>query len=334
MGTMTFGAESDEATSHAMLDRFADAGGTLIDTADVYSAGVSEEIVGSWLRRRADRDSFVVATKGRFAMGDGPNDAGASRAHLTRALDASLHRLAVDVIDLYQVHCWDPDVPLDETLETLDGFVRSGKVRYVGVSNYTGYQLARAATTCRLRNLAPLVSLQAQYNLLDRGIEWELVPECLDDGLGILVWSPLAGGWLSGKYSSSERPTGASRLGDDPGRGIEAYDLKNNPRTWSVMESVEAVAEVQRASAAAVSLAWLVDRPAISSVILGARTVEQLDQNLGALDVTLSAEERSLLDRASAPGYPVYPHGFMERYGGETIWERLGTRVVPPPIGA
>ncbi len=333
MGTMTFGAEADEAASHAMLDRFAAAGGTLIDTADVYAAGASEEIVGSWLSGRTDRDDFVIATKGRFAMGDNPNDTGAGRRHLSRALDASLRRLGVDVIDLYQVHCWDPGTPLEETLDTLDGFVRSGKVRHVGVSNYTGYQLARAVTTTRLLRRTPIVALQAQYNLLDRTIEWELVPECLDEGLGVLPWSPLAGGWLTGKYSASDRPTGTTRLGEDPARGIEAYDLKNNPRTWSVIEACRAVAEVQGVDVGAIALAWLRDRPAVSSVILGARTVEQLDANLAAVHVELAHDERTLLDRTSAPGYPLYPYGFIERYGGETVWEALATRVAPPPIG-
>ncbi len=334
MGTMTFGAESDESEAHRMLDRYAAMGGTFIDTADVYSAGRSEEIVGTWLAGRPDRDLFVVATKGRFAMGDGPNDSGAGRRHLTRALDASLTRLGVDVIDLYQVHCWDPATPLEETLDTLDGFVRSGKVRHLGLSNYAGYQLARAVTTMRLRNLAPIVALQAQYSLLDRTIEWELVPECLDEGLGILPWSPLAGGWLTGKYSPSDRPVGSTRLGEDPGRGVEAYDLRNNPRTWSVIEACRAVAEVQGVPVGTVALAWLRDRPGVSSVILGARTVEQLESNLAAAHIELGYDERTLLDRVSAPGYPLYPYGFLERYGGETIWEALGTRVAPPPIGA
>jgi aryl-alcohol dehydrogenase-like predicted oxidoreductase len=333
MGTMTFGAESDETESHRILDRYADMGGTFIDTADVYSAGRSEEIVGSWLTGRPDRDLFVVATKGRFAMGEGPNDSGAGRRHLTRALDASLRRLSLDAIDLYQVHCWDPKTPIEETLDTLDGFVRSGKVRHVGVSNYTGFQLGTAVTTCRLAGLSPIVSLQAQYNLLDRTIEWELLPGCLSAGVGMLAWSPLAGGWLSGKYSPAERPSGASRLGEDPGRGLEAYDLRNTQRTWSVLEACRAVAEVHGASLAAIALAWLRDRPGVSSVILGARTVDQLDQNLTAQMIELSPEERGLLDRTSAPGYPLYPYGFMERYGGETVWERLGTRVAPPPIG-
>ena len=334
MGTMTFGAESDERTSHAMLDRFADAGGTLIDTADVYSAGMSEEIVGRWLAKRSDRDRFVVATKGRFSAGHAADFAGASRAHLMGAVDASLRRLAVDVIDLYQVHCWDPHTPIEETLETLTDMVREGKVRAVGVSNYAGYQFARAVATARLAGLAPVVSLQAQYNLLERTIELELVPTCIDEGVGLLPWSPLGGGWLTGKYSRDQVPTGDSRLGVDPTRGVEAYDLRNTDRTWSVIEACTAVASAHGVPPSAVALAWLRDRPTVSSVILGTRTVEQLDENLIATDLKLTAEERMVLDRASAPGIPLYPHGFIERYGGEGVWERMATRSEPPPIGA
>ena len=334
MGTMTFGAESDESTSHAMLDRFADAGGTLIDTADVYSAGVSEEIVGRWLAKRSDRDRFVVATKGRFSADHAAEFAGASRAHLTGAVDASLRRLQIDVIDLYQVHCWDPHTPVEETLETLTDMVRGGKVRAVGVSNYTGYQFARAVATARLDGLAPIISLQAQYSLLERTIELELVPACLDEGVGLLPWSPLGGGWLTGKYSRDSVPTGASRLGVDPTRGVEAYDLRNTDHTWSVIEVCTAVAAAHGVPLSAVALSWLRDRPAVSSVILGTRTVEQLDENLIAADLELTDDERTVLDRASAPGIPLYPHGFIEAYGGEGVWERMATRNEPPPIGA
>ena len=288
LGTMTFGAESDEETSHAMLDRFAEAGGTLIDTADVYSAGVSEEIVGRWLRQRRDRERFVVATKGRFAPGHDHDHAGASRVNLTNALDASLRRLQTDVIDLYQVHCWDPLTPLEETLETLSEMVRAGKVRPIGVSNYAGYQFARAAATARLEGLAPIVSLQAQYSLLLLYMGFRVSLPIVDEGVGLLPWSPLGGGWLTGKYSRDQLPTGASRLGEDPTRGVEAYDLRNTDQTWRVLEVCNAVATAHGVSPAAVALAWLRDRPAVSSVILGTRTVEQLDQNLLASELTLT----------------------------------------------
>src|SRR3712207_6047427 len=194
LGTMTFGDETDEATAHAQLDRFVEAGGTLVDTADVYSSGVSEEIVGSWLASRpADvRDRVVLATKGRFAMGPDANDLGTSRRHLARALEASLRRLGVDAVDLYQVHAWDPLTPLEETLAFLDDAVRAGTVRYAGLSNFTGWQVERAVRLAEQRfDRALPVTLQPQYNLLVREPEWEMVPACQANGLGLLPWSPL-----------------------------------------------------------------------------------------------------------------------------------------------
>ncbi|MEV0715097.1 aldo/keto reductase [Asanoa sp. NPDC050611] len=218
LGTMTFGAETDEAGSHAQLDRFVEAGGNFLDTADVYSRGVSEQIIGRWLRARPGvRDRLVIATKGRFPMGDDVNDAGLSRTHLSRALDASLARLGVDTIDLYQAHAWDPLTPIEETLRFYDDAVRAGKIRYVGVSNFVGWQLQKAVLLARFGGLPPIVTLQPQYNLLARDIEHEVVPVCLNEGIGILPWSPLGGGWLTGKYRRDEVPTGATRLGENPG---------------------------------------------------------------------------------------------------------------------
>jgi aryl-alcohol dehydrogenase-like predicted oxidoreductase len=333
LGTMTFGAEADEATSHQMLDVFVEAGGTVIDTADVYSNGVSEEIIGHWLRGRSDRESLVIATKGRFPMGTGPNDSGSSRAHITRAVDASLTRLGVDVIDLYQLHGWDPDTPIEESLQTLTDLVSQGKIRYVGVSNFTGFQLAKTVTLTHWKEFAPIASLQPQYNLLERHIEWELMPLCVEEGLGVMPWSPLGGGWLSGKYRRTERPTGDTRLGDDPDRGVEAYDIRNTDRVWAILDIVGLIADEVGASMAQVALAWLVDRPGVSSVILGARNAEQLSANLAAAATELSEEQRRRLDLVSAPGIPLYPYGFLERYCDYTAWADLGTRVEPPPIG-
>lgn len=312
LGTMTFGDEADEADARAIMDHYVDAGGQFLDTADVYSQGTSEAIIGRWMADRGNREDLVVATKGFFPMGDGPNDTGASRVHLTAALDASLRRLQTDHVDLYQVHCWDPATPIEETLTTLDGFVRSGKARYVGVSNYRGYQLQKAIDLTRAMGLAELVTLQPQYNLLSREIEWELVPVCENEGLGILPWSPLGGGWLTGKYRRDERPTGATRLGEDPERGVEAYDRRNTDRTWRIIEAVRDVAEQRGASMAQVALNWLVCQPTVSSVILGARTVEQLEDNLGAEQFRLSDDELERLDQASAPDLPDNPYGVQE----------------------
>jgi aryl-alcohol dehydrogenase-like predicted oxidoreductase len=323
LGTMTFGHETDEAGSHAQLDRFLEVGGTLVDTADVYTNGASEEIVGRWLASRPGAaDRIVLATKGRFPMGSGPNDVGLSRRHLDRALDDSLRRLGVDTVDLYQVHAWDPHTPIDETLRFLDDAVTRGKIRYAGLSNFTGWQVQKTVDVADHRGWTRPVTLQPQYNLLAREVEWEIVPACLSEGLGLLPWSPLGGGWLTGKYSRDTAPTGPTRLGEDPERGVEAYDRRNRvERTWAVIEAVRAVAEARGASMAQVAIAWLVDRPGVSSVILGARTLEQLGDTLAAAGLHLSAEEVALLDQASDPGAADYP------YGGPGVEQR--SREVP-----
>jgi aryl-alcohol dehydrogenase (NADP+) len=307
---MTFGNETDETGAHEQLDRYVDAGGTLIDTADVYTAGASEEIVGSWLAKSSARDNVVLATKGRFPTGDGQNDVGTSRRHLRRALDASLQRLGVDHVDLYQLHSWDPVTPLQESLSFLEDAVRAGKIAYGGLSNFTGWQLQKACDLIDRHGWSPLVTLQPQYNLLVREIEWEIVPAAQENGLGLLPWSPLGGGWLTGKYSFDEAPTGATRLGENPDRGVEAWARRNqNERVRAVVETVRRIAEARGISMAQIALAWLVDRPAVTSVILGARTMTQLDDNLAAADLHLTDEERAQLDEASDPGAADYPYG-------------------------
>jgi aryl-alcohol dehydrogenase (NADP+) len=314
LGTMTFGSETDEQGSFAQLDAFVEAGGTLVDTADVYSGGTSEEIIGRWFADRGPdvTEPVVLATKGRFPLDQFPNGAGLSNRHLTRALDASLRRLGLDSVDLYQVHAFDPHTPLDETLRTLDGFVRSGKIRYYGLSNFTGWQLTKAVHLARALNLAEPVTLQPQYNLLVREIEWEIVPAVLDIGMGLLPWSPLGGGWLSGKYKRDERPTGQTRLGENPNRGMEGYDRRSgSERTWDVVDTLQKVAEGRGVSMAEVALAWVTDRPAVTSTILGARTLEQLQANLKAADLHLSADETASLDEASDLRVGDYPYGEM-----------------------
>jgi aryl-alcohol dehydrogenase-like predicted oxidoreductase len=311
LGTMTFGAESDERVAHQQLDRFLEQGGNLIDTADVYADGESESIIGRWFAAwPGTRDQVVVATKARFERGDGPNDVGLSRVGLTRALEASLRRLEVDTVDLYQAHAWDPLTPIEETLRFFDDAVCAGKVQYVGVSNFIGWQVQKAALLARHLDLAPVVTLQPQYNLLQRAVEFELTQVCVNEEIGMLPWSPLGGGWLTGKYRRDTPPTGPTRLGEDPERGMEAYSRRNpEERTWRVVDAVRSVADGRGVSMAQVALAWLVDRPAVTSVILGARTMEQLDDNLGAAGLHLSAEETALLDEASTPIVDDYPYG-------------------------
>ncbi|GAA4989210.1 aldo/keto reductase [Actinopolymorpha pittospori] len=311
LGTMTFGSESDEAVSHAQLDRFVERGGTFIDTANVYSGGVSEEIIGRWLAARPGaREQVVLATKGRFHRDGKGNELGLSRLSLTRALDASLRRLGVETIDLYQAHAWDPLTPIEEALRFFDDAVRAGKIHYVGVSNFIGWQLQKAALLTQHLGLAPIVTLQPQYNLLQRSIELELTEVCQNEGIGILPWSPLAGGWLTGKYQRDSVPTGATRLGENPERGMEGYARRNaEERTWRVIDAVRKVADGRGVSMAQVALAWLADRPAVTSVILGARTIAQLDDNLGAAGLHLSAEETALLTEASELIVDDYPYG-------------------------
>jgi aryl-alcohol dehydrogenase-like predicted oxidoreductase len=311
LGTMTFGSEADEPTSHAIIDAFVAAGGTFLDTADVYSGNESERIIGRWLQAHpTEAQQVVLATKGRFPQGDGPNDHGTSRRHLRVALDASLERLGVDHVDLYQMHAWDALTPIEETLRFLDDAVSAGKIGTYGFSNYLGYQVTKAVYEARLHGWAPPVTLQPQYNLLVRDIEHEVVPACLDAGIGLLPWSPLAGGWLSGKYQRDEAPTGSTRLGEDPKRGMEAWEARNaDERTWQVLDAVSAVAEAHGASKSQVALAWLLARPAVTSVILGVRTTDQLADNLGAADLVLDEAELQSLTDASTPRVDDYPYG-------------------------
>ena len=311
LGTMTFGSEADERASGAVLQAFVEAGGNFVDTADVYSKGVSEEIIGRWLAAHpTEARQLVLATKGRFPMGDGPNDLGLSRRHLRQALDDSLRRLGVEHIDLYQMHAWDAVTPIEETLRFLDDAVTAGKISYYGFSNYLGWQVTKAALTARAHGWSAPVTLQPQYNLLVRDIEHEVVPACLDAGLGLLPWSPLAGGWLTGKYQRDQRPQGESRLGEDPERGMEAWGPRNaQESTWAVVDAVGEVADEVGASRAQVALAWVAAQPAVTSVILGARTVEQLTDNLGAADLDLSAKQLQRLSEVSAPQADDYPYG-------------------------
>ncbi|OJX52517.1 aldo/keto reductase [Devosia sp. 66-22] len=311
LGTMTFGKEADEAASFAIMDAYAKAGGNFLDTADVYSGGASETIVGRWLKARpTEAQQMVVATKARFPTGTGPNDIGLSRRHLGVALDASLARLGVERIDLYQMHAWDALTPLEETLRFLDDAVRAGKIGYYGFSNYVGWQVTKAAQIAQRQQFAAPVTLQPQYNLLMRDVELEVVPACLDAGIGLLPWSPLAGGWLTGKYRRDQFPTGATRLGEDPKRGGEAYEPRAaQERTWAVLAALEAVAAARGVSMAEMALGWLVDRPSVTSVILGARTVAQLEENLRAAQIKLSADEIEALDAPSRPPVTDYPYG-------------------------
>jgi len=308
LGAMTFGRESTEEVSVQMLDCFVEAGGNFIDTANVYSRGTSEEILGRWLRGK-NRDGFVIATKVRFSMGPGPNDLGLSRKHILSAVEGSLRRLNTDYIDLYQVHMWDPGTPLEETLGVLHELVRSGKVRYVGASNYAGYQLQKAIDLSRQMGGEPFSCLQPLYNLLDRSFEWELLPVCESEGVGVIPWSPLRGGWLSGKYRRGmSGPPPDTRIEEAEKQGwSESWALYANERTWKVVDTLLAIAGEAEKTPAQVSLNWLLQKPMVTAPIIGARTLAHLDDNLGATGWSLNSNQVSRLDQASAQPLP-YPY--------------------------
>ncbi len=275
LGAMTFGRECDEPTSFQLMDRFVEAGGNFIDTADVYSRGVSETIVGRWLKGK-NRDNIIIATKVRFPMGDDPNEVGLSRKHIISGVEASLRRLDTDYIDLYQVHCWDSGTPLEETLSTLDTLVKSGKVRYLGASNYSGWQLQKAIDLSLRNGWEPFRCLQPLYNLLHRSLEWELVPVCLNEGIGIIPWSPLRGGWLSGKYQRGmNEPIAGTRIDDATKQGWgEAWENIAGEATWKVLDALFIAADNEGKSPAQVALNWLLQRPGVTAPIIGARRMD------------------------------------------------------------
>lgn len=312
LGTMTFGAETDEKEAFAALDFFFAAGGNLIDTANTYARGGAEQIIGRWLKARAAdvADTAVIATKARIPTDNTPNGGGLSARHLDAALDASRRRLGVEIIDLYQAHAFDPCTPLDETLRTLDSFVRAGRIRYYGLCNFTGWEITKAVCRARELGLVPPVTLQTQYSLLSREVEWEITPAAADCGLGILAWSPLAGGWLSGKYRPGEAPQAQTRFAADPKRGLQDFTARAaDARTTAVLSALTEIAATRNAQIAQIALAWLPGRMSVSSIILGARNTAQLQSNLEAGAIDLTAAERAALDEASDPAPALYPYG-------------------------
>ncbi|MGB3736856.1 MAG: aldo/keto reductase [Ilumatobacter sp.] len=323
LGTMTFGVETPERDAHRQLDTFVASGGTFIDTADVYGSGESERIIGRWAADRGGVDDLIISTKGRFAPPSGSH--GASRRSLQRSVDASLLRLGLDAIDVYFVHGWDEHTPVAETLDTLTSLVRAGKLHHIAWSNVTGWQLQQIVTTAALGGYVSPVAVQPQYNLLDRGIELEVMPCALGAGLALTPWSPLGGGWLTGKYQRDQRPVGDTRLGEDPDRGVEAYDVRNTERTWRILAEVTAIARAHDRPAGHVAIAWLLSRPGVASVLLGARTIEQLEDNLAAGDLVLSPAELDRLTSVSSIDLPPYPYAMIEDFCDVDVWKRLGT---------
>jgi aryl-alcohol dehydrogenase-like predicted oxidoreductase len=310
LGTMTFGGRggfsavgaTDVTGARRQVDMALDAGVNLIDTADVYSDGFSEEITGEVITGR--RDSLLVSTKVRMSMGDGPNDAGLSRQHIIAGCEASLRRLGTDHIDIYHVHEWDGQTRLEETLSALNTLVQTGKVRYLAASNFAGWQLMKALAIADARGYERFAAQQVYYSLEARDAEYELVPLAVDQGLGILVWSPLAGGLVSGKYRRNASPSEGTR--QVSGTWHEP-PVRNQDKLYDTIEVLVDVASGHGASPAQAALAWLLGRPAVTSLIIGARTDEQLRDNLGAADLVLTGDERAALDKVSLPEL-VYPH--------------------------
>jgi len=322
LGTMTFGEAaagqmmhgigSDEATANAVLERALELGVNFIDSADVYGQdGLSERVIGEWFGRTGRRDEVVLATKFRFRMAPGPNGSGASRRRIVQACEASLKRLGTDRIDLYQIHMQDLDTPEEETLRALDDLVRAGKILYLGASNYAAYRLVASLWTSDRHNLNRFIAFQPEYSLVQRNIEREHVPLCDTFGLGIIPWSPLAGGFLSGKYRQGEEPPAGSRLAKWKDR-LQGPDQE---RYWRVLGEVNQVAEAIRASPSQVALAWVLQRRGVTSAIFGARTLAQLEDNVAAASLKLTPEHIATLDAASA--VPMgYPYEFMARVQG------------------
>lgn len=311
LGAMTFGRETTEEDSQIILDRFIEAGGNFIDTADVYSAGISEEILGRWLKNK-NREGLVIATKVRFPTGAGTNDVGLSRKHILSGIENSLRRLGTDYVDIYQTHMWDAATPIEETLAVLNSLVQAGKVRYIGASNVAGYQLQKAIDVSRANGWEPYTCLQPLYNLLDRAVEWELLPVCQNEGVGVIPWSPLRGGWLSGKYHRGmSAPPAGSRVEDaEKYHWGERWSEYATERTWDVIDSLVAVAKEVEKTPAQVALNWVLNRPGITAPIIGVRTMSHLEIDLGATGWALTDEQVSRLNQVSDTPLP-YPYSML-----------------------
>jgi aryl-alcohol dehydrogenase-like predicted oxidoreductase len=312
LGTMLMGGKTPRDESHRMLDRYLEAGGTFLDTADVYGDGESERTLAPWLANH--RDEVVVATKVRMKVSDPPGE-GLAPDRIRAACDASLKRLGIDVIDLYQVHAPDPSVPLEETLEALDGLVGAGKVRAIGASNYPAWLLAWAVGLQDRNGWAPFVSLQPQYSLVERSIEVEVLPFCRAAGIGVLPWGPLGAGFLTGKYSRETDPPEGSRMADAGDDIEEARHRRAIERNFRVVDEAEAIAGERGATISQVALAWLLGEPGVVAPIVGPRTFEQLEDLLGAADLRLSNEERERL-AAHAPPPVMYPQRMLHEQVG------------------
>ncbi|MFI5449950.1 MAG: aldo/keto reductase [Candidatus Bathyarchaeia archaeon] len=316
LGTMTFGSGYGRIGSVSQDDanqmvKYAIAQGiNFFDTADIYSVGDSEKTLGNALKAvGVRRDSVIVATKVRRQMSYDVNDLGLSRHHIINAIENSLKRLQLDYVDLYQVHSWDPAVPLEETMQALNDLIRWGKVRYVGVSNFTAWQVAKANYIAENHGWAKFITYQGYYSLVGRGIEYEIIPFCLDQNIGVLPWSPLAGGLLSGKYRKDKPLPKRTRI--DTSTGLKGFIPVNEETLYAILNVIDSISQAHNVPVAAVALAWLRYQKAVSSVIIGARSMQQMEENMKAGELELAAEEIQELNDASRPELP-YPQWMLE----------------------
>jgi len=312
MGTQTFGWGADEKEVFSMADLFVEAGGNYFDTANIYNNGLSESMLGTWLRVRGIRDSLIIATKVFFPTGDKPNDTGLTRKHIFKSIDESLKRLQTDYIDLYQFHCFDSSTPLEETLCAVTDLVCAGKIRYVGASNFTASQLEKALMLSKINRWASLVSLQPEYSLIVRSTEWELIPLCIEEGLGVLAWSPLGGGWLTAKYRRNQPYPKNSRVGRKD-RWDDQPEQRESELTWRVVDTLIEIAKSRGKTPAQVAINWILRQPGLTAPIIGARTLEQLKENMGSTGWKLNEDEIKKLNKASKIQLP-YPYRFINRY--------------------
>jgi aryl-alcohol dehydrogenase-like predicted oxidoreductase len=320
---MLFGEDSersaDETTSLRMIDDFLDAGGNFIDTADVYANGSSEEIVGKAIKKR--RQDIILATKVRFQMGEGVNDEGLSRHHIIRGVEDSLNRLQTEHIDLLYMHCWDPITPVEESLRACDDLVQAGKINYIGVSNFKAWQLMKALGVCDSSGWSRFIAAQYQYSLVVRDIEREFIDMFITEGVGLVPWGALGGGFLSGKYKRDARPQNAQegRLGMMSSETEEAWHRRSTDKNWEILGVMEDIARSHPgATISQIALAWLLAQPAVDSVLLGARTIDQLQDNLGTVDLLISPDEIEKLNNVSALE-PGYPYRFLSVYGTRSL---------------
>ncbi|MEN6500372.1 MAG: aldo/keto reductase [Rectinema sp.] len=313
-GTQTFGWTTNEADSFRLLDYYIQEGGNYLDTADSYNRGASEQILGAWLKKRNNNDDLVIGTKVFFndRASEGSNEIGHSRKHIVRSLETSLTRLGIEKIDLYQLHCYDRGVDLELVLETMEMLIRQGKILHYGLSNFTPSTIMKMVMLGRFRGMPQPASLQLEYSLLVRSPEWELLPLCVDEGIGTLAWSPLAGGWLTGKYKQNAEAPKNSRVGRKD-REYDQPEKRDTERTWVILDVLEEISRKRCAPVSQVALNWLRSKSAISSVLIGARTLDQLKENLSCVNWDLTDDEVRKLDAASAEATP-YPYSFIDTY--------------------